>query len=131
MSYGRPTSKGVIESYWIKITDFSEDFDAALRDLIDNHWRTHFFFKHLDWLTEFEHRFVLVGNRKQDEYLTYDNALVGIVLGMDVNAGSGDAIVQLEETRDIPIVQLPKQALTGWTLRMLNDAASKMMAPKS
>lgn len=130
VSYGRPTSEGLIESYSIKIKYFTKDFDAALRNLLDGRWRTHFLFKHQDWRTEFEYRFVLVGNRQQNEHLTYDDALVGIVLGMDVDAQSGGTIVQLEETQDIPIVQLPVQGFTKWNLLELNDAASKVMVPQ-
>ncbi len=129
VSYDHSLTQEVHDAYSVNYNDFATDFHNAMNNQIEHHSKTLFFFKHFDWLTEFEYRFVIIGGRRQDEYLAYGNALVGIALGMETEKVKADSIVPIANAQGIPVVQLPDQALTGWSIRALNEPAKRLLSP--
>ncbi len=61
---------------------FGKNFEKALHQKIEDHHGTYFFYKHVDWSTEDEYRFIITGGEPGPIELTFDDALVGVVVGM-------------------------------------------------
>jgi hypothetical protein len=49
----------------------------------DRYHRTFFFTKSKDWSQEFEYRWVVSGENDESEFVPIDNAIAGVVVGVD------------------------------------------------
>lgn len=126
VSYGRPLSFGVLRSFALEFSDFAQDFSATIHSKIDQNSAYYFFFKHLDWITENEYRFVLISDRQQYEDLPFDDALAGVALSMETSSeGTGD-IVSIADKAKIPVVQ-PIWGLNHSKFKFLNEFARAVM----
>lgn len=66
----------------IDLTAFEDNFEAAIQQKIEEHHRTYFLYKHTDWSTEDEYRFIITGGDTGPVELPFDDALIGVAVGM-------------------------------------------------
>ncbi|WP_444945133.1 DUF2971 domain-containing protein [Microbulbifer sp. VTAC004] len=73
---------------------FEGNFEEALQKKIEDHHDIYFFYKHVDWSTEDEYRFVITGGEPRPIELAFDDALVGVVVGVKYME-KGDSVYDL------------------------------------
>lgn len=125
VNYGRAYDEILKGAFFADIGKLNEDFERTLYEMIDKYYQTYFLFKHSDWSTENEYRFILIGDNEKNELLKFENSMVGIAVGMDISEEDSDKIISLSNSIDIPVVQ-PEWGLTGSSMRMLNTKAQSL-----
>ncbi len=115
ISYG-PSRDGLIHN--------CSDFEDA-KDYIINNPDYFFFYKHCDWHTENEYRFILITEGTNDQFLSFSDALVGIVVGMEVENSNIDKIIELSRS-DIPVIQAIWGMGNQSAINILNPAAEHL-----
>lgn len=66
----------------IDLTAFEDNLEAAMQQKIEKHHRTYFLYKHADWSTEDEYRFIISGGDTGPVELPFEDALIGVAVGM-------------------------------------------------
>ena len=74
--------------------ELADDFEKTLRQKIKDHHDIYFFYKHVDWSTEDEYRFIITGGEPGPIELAFGNALVGVVVGIKYME-KGDSVYDL------------------------------------
>lgn len=128
VNYGRIYSEIMKdnEAFYADIKELNEDFETAINKMISNHWKTYFLFKHEDWVTENEYRFLLVGDKEENEYLPFKDALAGIAVGMDISEEDSNKIITFSNENNIPAVKA-EWGLGNSTMKMLNPVAQALL----
>lgn len=103
-----------------------ENFDGELKRKIDKHHRTYFFYKHVDWATEDEYRFLITGGHAGSLDLPFENALVGVAVGMKSSEKPDFqiAVGNLAQAIDVPCRYL-SWGWKGGGYAPVNEAAMK------
>lgn len=111
------------------LTALKANFDDTLGQKIKDHQDIYFFYKHLDWVTENEYRFVIVGEDQKEMDLLFEDALVGVVLGMNASEEDIRDVAILADELGVPVVQ-SFWGMMNSSQKLLNDAANNLLGYK-
>lgn len=81
VGYGKQLPDGDDGARVFDLQAFKADFDIAIQQKIADHHERYFLYKHVDWSTEDEYRFIITGGESGPIELGFDDALVGAVVG--------------------------------------------------
>ena len=109
---------------------FKENFESAIHQKIEDHYGRYFLYKRIDWSTEDEYRFIITGGKPGPIELGFDDALVGVAVGIKSKEKSGylRALGDITQDMDIPC----RYINWGWGssgYATINEAA-KNLGPK-
>ena len=104
-----------------------ENFETALQQKIEDHHDTYFLFKHVDWSTENEYRFIITGGEPGPIELAFNDALVGVVVGTKSEEKTGylRAVGDIAQEMGVP----GRYIDWGWrwsNYAPINEAATKI-----
>ena len=125
--YGNRLPKDESGAAVFNLKAFKENFETAFHQKIKDHGDTYFLYKHVDWSTENEYRFIIVGGAPGPIELAFDDALVGVVVGLNSKekAGYWRAIGDIAQDMGVP----GRYIDWGWKssgYTALNEAATKI-----
>ena len=118
----------IMDGFSVDLRETTDTIPSVIAQKIEEYSDIHFFFKHCDWATEAEYRFVIAGGPPQEEYVSFGNALVGIAVGMDACPSSIRELVQGADKLRIPIIQTIV-GLNHSNDKEINLYASHVIAP--
>ena len=111
----------------IDLKKFEGNFNETLQEKIENHYETYFFYKHVDWSTEDEYRFVITGGDEGSIELAFNDALVGVAVGMKSmeKAGYLKAIGDITQAMNVPCKYV-SWSWKGGGSALVNEAAREI-----
>lgn len=123
--YGKLLPNDENEVARFDVRAFVKDFQTAFQQKIEEHLSTFFFYKHVDWSTEDEYRFVIIGDERGPMELAFDDALIGVVVGTRSKPGYVRIIGDITQNMGVPCRYLD----WGWrgaSYVSVNEAAKKL-----
>lgn len=96
-----------LESFSVKYHEYiSLGVSDVVQKMIDRHYRTYYFKKHIDWQQEHEYRFILRGSSDTPEYISIQDSIESVILGVDFPETSKPQIRQFCDTLNIYYVEM-------------------------
>lgn len=106
---------------------FEENFEKTLYQKIEDHHNMYFLYKHVDWSTENEYRFIISGGKQGSIELAFNDSLVGVAVGKKSMEKEGylKALGNMTQDMGVPCRYI------GWSWKSasqapINEAAKKI-----
>ena len=107
-------------AYVFNLKELRKNFEKNIIKNICKYKATYFFYKYSEWGNENEYRWVLLNNFKNPEYFEFKDALIGIVVGMDMDELSIKKTIEFANKMGINVTQVDFRSNRSFGEKILN-----------